>query len=414
MKNGAVSPRPARLALAALATVALGWAGWRALALGMAGYDAASAPAEALDWRPGFAEAELNRAEAAFFGKTAPLGQDQAVRAAIRLAPLDGRGYRLLGREAELRGDLAAATRLYGIAASRAPRDLPSQAWLAERELAHGEFAPALARFDQMMRVQPEIGLKLTPLLLAVAAHAPAQADFARLLARQPPWRVDFMPRLMVQTKDLSTIFELVERLRAAPGSLAPEELRIWLDRLALEAQWGTAYLTWVQSLGPEASGRIGNVFNGSFESEPSNLGFDWRFAPVNGASISRSQVPGADESLALRVEFGGGRVPFQNVRQLLALAPGNYRLRGRVRLDDLRSERGLVWTLTCFEDGHQIGETDPMSGRREWRSFEVAATVPAEKCGGQWLTLRVPARIAAEQRIGGVAWFDDLKMKAE
>ena len=36
---------------------------------------------------------------------------------------------------------------------------------------------------------------------------------------------------------------------------------------------------------------------------------------------------------------------------------------------------------------------------------------VPGENCGGQWLTLRIPARIPAEGRIGGNAWFDDLKI---
>jgi len=36
---------------------------------------------------------------------------------------------------------------------------------------------------------------------------------------------------------------------------------------------------------------------------------------------------------------------------------------------------------------------------------------VPGDKCGGQWLQLRLPARIPAEQRIGGVVWFDDLKI---
>ena len=98
---------------------------------------------------------------------------------------------------------------------------------------------------------------------------------------------------------------------------------------------------------------------------------------------------------------------------QMLALAPGNYRLNGRVRLDDLRSDRGLVWTLSCAEDGRQLAETEPMSGHTAWRSFSLDFAVPAEACGGQWLTLRVPARIAAEQRIGGVAWFDDLKINA-
>jgi hypothetical protein len=123
--------------------------------------------------------------------------------------------------------------------------------------------------------------------------------------------------------------------------------------------------------------------------------------------------VTGSQGGLALRVEFEDRRVAFRHVRQLLALVPGTYRLEGRVRWDDLRGERGLVWTLTCAENGRVIAETDPVTGRRDWRTFEQDLVVPAENCGGQWLTLRVPARIAAEQRLGGVAWFDDLSIQA-
>jgi hypothetical protein len=387
------------------------FAGWRAIGLGIANFDAVAAPTASLGWRPDFAEAELNFTEGRFKGRQSPTGGDSQIRHAIHSAPLQGRGFRLLAREAELRGQARQAEALYAIAAARAPRDLPSQAWMARRELVTAAYAKALSRFDYMMRVQPEIGLRLAPVLLAVAVHAPARADFAHLLLRRPPWREDFMPRLVTQTSTAS-VFPLMEMMRREPGGLDDSELRLWLDRLTVERQWGTAYLSWVQSLTPEGSLRIGNIYNGSFELEPRNLGFDWRFEPVAGARMSRVQVTGAKENLALRVEFDGSRIDFHHVRQLMALAPGEYRFLGRVRLDDLRSERGLVWTVSCAEDGKVIAETEPMSGRHDWRQFELMLRVPVENCGGQWLTLRVPARIEAERRIGGIAWFDDLRMK--
>jgi hypothetical protein len=51
--------------------------------------------------------------------------------------------------------------------------------------------------------------------------------------------------------------------------------------------------------------------------------------------------------------------------------------------------------------------------GRKPWHSFEHEFEVPNRDCGGQWLTLRIPARIPAEQLIGGSADFDELKIKA-
>ncbi len=301
---------------------------------------------------------------------------------------------------------------LYTLAAARGPRDLPSLGWLANQALAKGDNARAIGYLDQMLRVQPELSKRLYPPLLSLSVRPSAQESMAKVLVRDPPWRADFVPQLIQQSPDSASVFGLMEMLRKSPEGLTEPELTAWLDRLIKERQWGTAYLIWVSSLAPETRQQIGNIYNGSFELEPRQLGFDWRFGRVPGARLSRTQVSGADGRLALRVAFEDRRVPFQHVRQLLALAPGNYRLRGRVRLDELRSERGLVWTLTCAEDGRAIVETDPMSGRNGWREFTLDLVVPVIDCGGQWLTLRVPARIPAEQRIGGVAWFDDLSIE--
>lgn len=355
----------------------------------------------------------LRRLEQQARDGVAPGGEGAAARAAIRAAPLDGRGYRLLAQLAERRGDVASARALYSLASARGPRDLPTLRWLTNDALTRRDHVRALAHVDLMLRLQPELAQFLSPVLLAFAADERAQTEVAEILLRSPPWRGDFMPRLIWQSPDSTALFGLMERLRRSPGGLSDADLSAWIDRLGHDRQWGAAYLIWAQSLSPEASQRIGNVYNGSFEREPSHSGFDWRFDRVPGAHMSRAQVTGAKDHMALRVAFEDRRVPFKDVRQLLALAPGTYRLEGQARLDDLRSERGLVWTLTCAEDSRPIAETDPMSGRREWTRFSLDFEVPAEDCGGQWLTLRVPARIPAEQLIGGVAWFDDLQIQA-
>jgi hypothetical protein len=384
---------------------------WRVLTLGMAEQLSRTDPGAALSWRPRYAEAQLRQLEGQARDRRLSAAQRAGAQAAIRSAPLDGRGYRMLARQAELRGENSVAMVLYSLAAKRGPRDLPTQGWLVQYALARGDNAEALVHIDQILRVQPEMASRLYPQLMALAARDPAEV--AKTLLQAPPWRPSFMLQLIRQSPDSAGLFALVERLRRSPGGLTDRELSTWLGRLIHNRQWGGAYLSWVESLSPAASKRIGNIYNGSFELEPSQLGFDWRFGRVSGARVSRAQVTGSQGEFALRIEFEDRRVPFHHVRQLLALVPGTYRLEGRVRLDDLRSERGLVWTLTCAENGRMIAETDPLTGRRDWRTFERDLVVPPEDCGGQWLTLRIPARIAAEQRVGGVAWFDDLSIQA-
>ena len=364
-------------------------------------------------WRVSFMDpaAFLTRAESAQDARSTPAKRAGLARAAIHAAPLDSRPYRFLAEALLAQRRPADAARLFEVAAARGPRDLPSQTWLANRALARGDFPAALTRIDIILRVEPELGPKIFPVLAALALRAREQPAVAHILERQPPWRPTFMQNLLRSTPDSAAVFGLVELLRHAPHGLSDDELGWWLDRLITEHRWPTAYLTWAASLDPAQRESIGNVFDGGFELEPSQQGFGWRFGRPPGARVSQEQVTGAAGTLALRVAFEDRRIPFQDVRQLLALSPGSYLFSGRSRLEQLRTERGLIWQLSCAEDNRVIAETEPFAGNHGWRIFEQSVTIPADNCGAQWLTLLLPARIPAEQRIGGTAWFDALEL---
>lgn len=398
--------------LAAIAIAALAFAGWRALALGLADHYAADQPERALWWRGDHPIALLRAAELA---AADPARADQAAdyaRRALRADPLDGRPYRVLAQLAEARGDADEAARLFAIAARRAPRDRVAQAWLLDHHLREGRPAEAVAHLDTLLRIQPDLIRTFEPLLLELAAAAPVHPALADALAAAPPWRARFLALVAAKAPAPEAVAPLFERLRQAPGGLAASELGPWLDRLVREGRVGQAYLLWAGSLPPERLAALGNVSNGSFEFEPMPVGFDWRFGRVPGARIERLATEGAEGRLALRVAFEDRRVPFAHVRQLLALPPGRYQLRLRARGDSLRSERGLVWQVACVAGGRPLGETPPLLGQGPWRELQADFEVPAAGCEGQWLTLRLPARIPAEQRIGGRAWFDDLKIR--
>src|SRR5204863_6110655 len=124
-------------------------------------------------WRAGYAEAQLRQLELQATDRRHSAVQRTAAQAAIRAAPLDGRGYRMLARQAELRGEMPVAMALYSLAAERGPRDIPTQGWLIQYALARGDSAQALVHIDQALRVQPELASRLYPVLLALAARDP-------------------------------------------------------------------------------------------------------------------------------------------------------------------------------------------------------------------------------------------------
>lgn len=400
-----------------LALAALLFAGWRVATLGLADHYARSNPERALFWRADHPEALLARAEA--LGRVGPDGPPtkadaelaaEFARRALRADPLDGRPYRVLGQLAAAEGNEARAAELYTLAARRAPRDRPAHLWLLDHHLKASRPAEAMPHLDTLLRIQPNLFTKFEPLLLALAGAPPAHAALADTLANNPPWRARFLALASSKGEDAAAMAPLFEQLRQSPGGLADTELGPWLDRLVREGRVGQAYLLWAGQLPKEKLTALGNVYNGGFEHEPAPVGFDWRFGRVPGARIERLATEGAGGRLALRVAFEDRRVPFAHVRQMLALPPGRYRLALRAKADSLRTDRGLVWQLACVAGGKPLGQTPPLLGHGPWRSLELEFEVLAG-CEGQWLTLRLPARIPAEQRIGGRAWFDDLKI---
>lgn len=401
----------ARVFLAVL-VLTLSAFGWRVLSLGMADQLARELPFKALGWRANHPGALVRAAEQSVAQQ--PAEARELALAALRADPLEGRAYRVLGQLAEAAGDERQAVRLFALAATRSPRDLPTHLWLEQHYLRAGKLVPALRHVDLSLRVQPQTQAVQYPLLTRLAAVPQAQADLGQLLARRPPWRENFVSTLCRDAPDSVAITPLMNQLRLAPGGLSAGELAAWLERLGRDQRWAEAYLTWAAALPVVQQSGLGNLFNGGFESDPSNSGFDWRFERVPGAYIERLPGAGVIGSYALRISFEERRVPFHHVRQLMALPPGRYRLEGRARADGLRSERGLVWSVLCLDHGNAVASTTPLSGNTPWRPFSVSFELPAGSCGGQWLQLDVPARIAAEQRIGGRAWFDDLRIVRE
>jgi len=79
--------------------------------------------------------------------------------------------------------------------------------------------------------------------------------------------------------------------------------------------------------------------------------------------------------------------------------------------MDDLRNDRGLVWSLSCSPGKQQLADSERFNGRRSWTPFAVDFEIPREGCGSQLLRLRLDARVPAEQWVGGRAWFDDLRI---
>lgn len=401
--NGALRPTWRKAVRLVLVVLAL-WAGWRIYGQLRAEQAVADdAPALALQWRPEFSAALLAQAERQLAAGDLQAAQDSA-RRVLANSPLRGQAFRILAQVAERRGDAAQALRLYQIASRRAPRDLPSRAWLAQHYLQQGQYPAALAQIDSLLRMSPGRAAAINPVLVQMAQE-PAFADaLAHMLAGNPPWRDGTLAALRHPKIGNPEAAGRIMQALQAQGGLSQDEYDRWLDSLMAQGRWGEAYARWASGV-PKPDGRLPLLYNGDFRQPPSNTGFDWRVKRVPGVLLDF--VPDAGiRGQAAYLNFLDRRVPEGGLSQPLLLGPGHYRLGFRARATALRSEMGLQWQVVCAGSGTVLARSDPLQGNMGWTGFQMEFSVPPTGCPGQWLRLVNPVPAGAAQRISGELWL--------
>lgn len=388
-----------------LATI---FAGWRIFGMMQAERHASADPARALRWRPNDPQALLALAE-----RQLQQGDGKAAAATARrlLAnePLQGRAFRVLAEAADREGRRAEAFKLHEIAARRAPRDLPTRAWLTQRYLENGQYPQALAQIDRILRMSPQRAKALNPVLVQLAQDADFADALADALRRDPPWRAGTLAALRDPKLDQSDAGGRVLQALQDKGGLSPQEYKGWLDSLVTQGRWGEAYARWAGTA-IKPGGRLPVVYNGDFEAAPTDAGFDWRLRRVPGVLLQFETAAGG-QGRAAYLRFLDRRIPAAGLEQPLMLPPGRYRFSVRMRGQALRSQLGLEWVVACVGPGGVAGRSEPIDGSFGWRQFDTDILIPTTGCPGQWLRLLNPAPAGAAQRVVGELWIDDVKI---
>jgi hypothetical protein len=394
---------PARIAIATMGIVLLAWIGWITVQATRVDLLAGSDPEAALRLDPDHPQALLAVAR-----RQLRAGDTNAATATARhlLAVAPGRGdaFAVLALAAIARGD-ADAPRLLAIAVQRAPRDRDVRVQAALAALKAQDVPAAMIQIDALLRLSPQRGKVLYPLLAQQAQDPKFAAVLAQALSRDPPWRAAFLNALA--GKDAPALgADNVYSWLAQHGELTQAEVARWLDRMFADERWGDAFARWIGTLGPGPL-VIPPVRNGGFEQEITGIGFDWRNDPVKGVFTDIEEGAGTRGSRAAHLHFIG-QAERGNLRQALLLAPGHYRLSLNARADFLRSDQGLQWVVRC-DRGATIATGERLDGSFGWRLLNTQFEVPPTQCAGQWLELRNPAVAGSARQVSGDLWLDDI-----
>lgn len=404
--------RGLRMGAAAIVLVCLAVAGWRTFTQMRA--DAALRQgdvANALKWRPQHPQALLRLATRELAAGDLEAATN-AARRLLQVEPAEGRGYRVLAQVAAARKQPDRARELYRIAVRRAPRDLPARAWLAQDALERGDLADALVHVDQVLTLSPNAAGSVFPVLVQLSGDAAFAEALAATLAKRPSWRAGLLSALRHPTTGNSSNADAVLAALQRRGGLDAEESAAWIESLLRDGRWGEAHARW-------AAPRVADgqplplLYNGDFAQAPSGQGFDWRQPAVAGAILEFESAPSGGR--ALHARFLGRRIAGPLLEHALLLAPGNYTLTFRRRLEGLRSDNGLEWSIVCAEQGGAVlGRSQPLNGSRGWQAEELAFTVPASGCSGQWLRFGNAGQAQAGQLVSGDVWLSSLAIHGQ
>lgn len=399
---------PRRFWLRAVVAVAAMVVAWRILAVGIAAHEESRSAAEAaLGWYGQHPQANYRAGRAA-----QAAGQDPGppLLRALTANPTHAWTLAALAEHWYGRGDLRRADDAAMAAAALAPHDAPLHLRLAEHWLRRDDVAAALAAWGTALSADPRLSRRLHPVLLRLAQAPGGMRLMARAVRAQAPWWPGFFAYGAAEA-DLETLRALMA-LRESLGPASAEERAGYVRRLQQENQWGEAYMAWLNGLEPAQRRLLGTLFNGGFEQPLSGSGFGWHATETPIAAVATGRTYGTGGQGALQVVFRNQARPFHHVHQPLFLAPGRYRLRGRARPDNLEALEGVRWQVACAGSGEPLGHSNRFVGVDQWRAFWFQFRVPATGCGGQELRLVSVGDTAADHRVQGAVWFDDLTIQ--
>jgi hypothetical protein len=329
-------------------------------------------------------------------------------------SPLDLTQILRLSALASANGDVAQSEALTLLAANRSHDDGRLQANALQIELKNKNFPAALGRIDNLLKTAPELSDDLLKTLVQFVKNAESFPPMVAKLATRPEWRSQFILTLAAdKSVQAPILYALFSELRKAQSAETPDEMRSVLARLISDKEYDKAYFMWVDSLSDAQLKKAGMVFDGGFELPIDNQFFSWNIIPQTNVEARAVQRGPGSTDMVLRLDFSPGRTAYGHLSQLLRLTPGNYRLSGEGKAENLKTPNGMVWRIFCMSETKPvIADTPRMVGSQQWGRFSRDFKVPEQECTEQTLRLELDAPTALDTQVEGSVSYDSITIE--
>lgn len=297
--------------------------------------------------------------------------------------PLAHEPFFVAAKAQEDRGRLDRAILLMQEAKRRRPNNVPIRSKLLVYYGSARNYAGFLSELDYLLRRSEIAKERVFPELVKGISDPAWRVALADMLARKPVWREQFLNAAGAGRVEPEHAAALVESIREQTrgGDLGAEK-RFYIQTLVSAGRYGAARAVWLETVGAKQAENA-LVFDPGFRGSRASPPFDWSLKELD---VGRATMARSAEGPHLEVEYFGGRDAVL-AEQLLALAPGSYRLRFRARSEATSMSGRLRWSVSCLPNNNEIVSVEPRRLVPSYAAFEGRFSVPAG-CGGQSLRL--------------------------
>lgn len=302
---------------------------------------------------------------------------DVLAKRALQRDPTAVAAVATLGVNADIRGDKATARRYFAYAQQLSRRNMRTQLFMIEDAVERGDIPGALHQYDITLRVSPQLGEILYPVLASASADPVIRRELVKTLAVHPLWRegfIYFSAHNGPNPKSTAALFLDLHRAGVAIPETARTDI---VNALIAGGQTDTAW-SYYAAIRPSADRRRSRDprFAANLET-PSQL--DW--TPINDGSGLTTSIEGGIFDFAAPASVGGPML-----QQLQLLPPGTYRLSGHSIGIEQAVGNLPYWTLRC-QNGRELGRVEVPNSSVANGNFSGMFSVPAD-CPVQSLVL--------------------------
>ncbi len=334
---------------------------------------------------------------------------------ATKIDPRAERPWLELADAEETQGEARRARQAYEMAQWDAPMS-PSVAWrygsflLREDDLQEG-----FAELRRALEIEPS--LEASAVSECWAADPDARAITDQLLPRTSKSYIQAISNFISQ-KQTGAALVVWGRLRKLNQPFAMASTIELVNELIREDHMRDARDVWKEALQatgwPHSTGDDASViFNGGFEQDFLNGGFDWRESRADGASYAFDDGVSHTGRRSLRVSFdGAANINFQNIFQYAAVEPRHrYRFAAFFRTEGISTDSGMRFEI--FDPRHPAevqAWTPSLLGTNPWTRETVNIESGAETRMLEILLRRTPSS-KFDNKLRGIVWVDDVSL---